>query len=111
MYILFVFHFENCKNEDVDIEVDDGSFEEELFDEEIDKTKQNFILSQKSDSFLCILEFQSSHSILSKLLENVLPKRTFLIHTDTLMQKVGEISKDYTLNWFVQEMGKSNGFG
>ena len=66
LYILLVFHFENCKNEDVDIEVDETSSEEELFDEEIDKTKKNLILSQKSHLFLCILEFQSIHSILSK---------------------------------------------
>ena len=36
------FDFENCTNEDVDVEVEDTSSEEELFDEEIDKTEQIF---------------------------------------------------------------------
>ena len=48
------------------------------------KWNQFSILSQCHHSFLCILESQSSHSFLSKFLEKVLPKRTFLIPADTL---------------------------
>ena len=68
------------------------------------------ILSQCRHFFLCILEVQSNHSILSKLLETVLPKRKFLIPAVTLFQKVRDISKGYTWNCFVQEMPRLNGF-
>ena len=89
------FDFENCTNEDVDVEVEDTS-SEDLFDEEIDQTEQIFDFIRVPSFVLCILEVQSSQSILSKLLEKVSPKRTFLIPTDTLSQKVRDISKDYT---------------
>ena len=59
------------------------------------KRNKFFILSQCCHSFLCILEVQSSHSILSKLLEKVLPTRTFLITTDTLSQKWEILSRFY----------------
>ena len=88
------FDFENCPNEDA-VEVEDAS-PEELFDEEIDQTEQTF-------DFITVLSFaslysgiQSSHFILSKLMEKVLSKRTFLTPTNILLQKVRVISKDYT---------------
>ena len=45
------FDFENCTNDDVDVEVDDTSSEEELFDEEIDQTEFDFITVP---SFICL---------------------------------------------------------
>ena len=86
------FAFENCPNQDIDVEVEDTSSKEELFDEEIDQTEQIF-------DFITIPSFVSLYSgssILSKFLEKVFPRKTFLISIDTLWQKLRDISKDYT---------------
>ena len=49
------FDFENCTNEDVDVDVEDTSSEEELFDEEIDQMEQIF-------DFIIVLSFVSLYS-------------------------------------------------
>ena len=59
----------------------------------LNKRNKFLILSQSRHSFLCLSEVQSSHSILSKLLEKVLPKRTFLIPTDTIVTKGEYVSR------------------
>ena len=85
--------------------VDNGEDDADL--EEFDKSfviMNRYLLS-------CSLDLRRSHSLSSKLQEKAWPKKTSLIHTDTLSRRYAVfLNKDSTPKLFAQEMLYSKNF-
>ena len=103
MYLFCLqFDFENCSNENA---ADNGEDDADL--EEFDES----LIILKRFLFFCSLDLRMSHSLSSKLQEKALPKKIFLIHTDTLSRRYAvSPNKGSTQKQFSQEMLESRNF-